>query len=115
MRVQKCLVIAALGLAATPVLAQSMSGDMKGMAGMKHDTPDMKAAQATGTVTAVDAKAGTVTISHNPIAALNWPAMTMPFKVNPVALIKSVKVGQKIRFTVMTGGASPEVTAIQAI
>jgi len=115
MRVQKYLLIAALGLAATPVLAQSMGGNMEGMPGMKHDMSANKSAQATGTVTALDVKAGTVTISHNPIAALNWPAMTMSFKVNPVSLVKTVKVGQKIRFTVMTGGAAPEVTTIQAI
>jgi hypothetical protein len=36
--------------------------------------------QAEGTVDSVDAKAGTVSLSHGPVASLKWPAMTMEFK-----------------------------------
>jgi Cu(I)/Ag(I) efflux system protein CusF len=39
-----------------------------------------------------------VTIAHDPIKALNWPAMTMPFKVADKALLAKVKVGAKVRF-----------------
>ena len=38
--------------------------------------------------------------------------MTMAFKADP-ALLKTVKVGQQVNFTVKTGGAAPEVVAIQ--
>lgn len=114
MRSPKYILMAALGLAATPVLAQSMSGDMKDMPGMTHDMHATKSGQGVGTVTAVDAKAGTLTINHGPIAALQWPAMTMSFKANPASLLGSIRAGQKVRFTVTTGGAAPEVTAIQA-
>ena len=46
----------------------------------------------------VDAKVGTVTIDHDPIKALNWPAMTMPFKVADKALLAKMKPGAKVRF-----------------
>ena len=42
--------------------------------------------------------AGTVTLAHDPIKALNWPAMVMPFKVADKALLGQMKVGAKIRF-----------------
>lgn len=114
MKAPKYILMAALGLTAVPVLAQPMGSDMKDMPGMKHDMHATKSGQGVGTVTAVDAKAGTLTISHDPIAALQWPAMTMSLKANPASLLRGIRVGQKIRFTVTTGGAAPEVTAIQA-
>ena len=51
---------------------------------------------AEGTVDDVDAKAGTVSISHGPIESLKWPAMTMEFKVANDALLKDLKPGAMI-------------------
>ncbi|MBS1190168.1 MAG: hypothetical protein H6R10_1960 [Rhodocyclaceae bacterium] len=54
--------------------------------------------QAQGTVDSVDAKAGTVTLSHGPIADLKWPAMTMEFKVANEALLKDLQPGAQVAF-----------------
>ncbi|KRB52447.1 copper-binding protein [Phenylobacterium sp. Root700] len=54
--------------------------------------------EGVGVVKKIDAKTGSVTIAHDPIKALNWPAMVMPFKVADKALIGQMKVGAKIRF-----------------
>lgn len=54
--------------------------------------------EGVGVVKKIDAKAGTVTLAHDPIKALNWPAMVMPFKVADKALLGQMKVGAKIRF-----------------
>lgn len=54
--------------------------------------------KAEGAVDAIDAKAGTVSISHGPIASLKWPAMTMEFKVANDALLKDVKPGAAVSF-----------------
>jgi len=66
------------------------------------DVPAPKAAPAAvegvGVVKSVDAKAGAITLAHEPIKALNWPAMTMPFKVSDKALLEKAAVGSKIRF-----------------
>jgi len=62
------------------------------------DAPAAKAAshQAVGTVDSVDAKAGTVSLSHGPIASLKWPAMTMEFKAANASLLDALKPGTKV-------------------
>ena len=56
--------------------------------------------------------AGTLTIKHDAIPAVNWPAMTMAFKAAPAALLDGLKVGAKIKFDVNDSGADAEVTAL---
>ncbi|MDP2818859.1 MAG: efflux RND transporter periplasmic adaptor subunit [Polaromonas sp.] len=51
-----------------------------------------------GKVDGVDAKAGTVSIAHGPIASLKWPAMTMGFKVANSTLLKDVTPGTAVAF-----------------
>lgn len=60
-----------------------------------------RTAEAMGQIKSVDAKAGTVTIHHGPIAALGWPAMTMTFKATPEVL-QAAKAGQTVKFTLKT-------------
>jgi Cu(I)/Ag(I) efflux system membrane fusion protein len=54
--------------------------------------------RGTGTVQAVDPKDGSVEISHEPIPSLNWPAMSMEFKVKDKALLAGLKPGQSVEF-----------------
>lgn len=54
--------------------------------------------QGTGVVKSVDAKAGTITIAHEAIKALNWGAMTMAFKAADPALLKAVGPGDRVSF-----------------
>lgn len=113
----KLVLSAALALAlAAPALAQPAGGmsNMPGMSsaqGAGHSAMTM--ANGAGVVTAVDAKAGTVTIHHGPIAKLSWPAMTMAFKASPPTLLQGVKAGQSVTFTLMQMGGSATLTAIQ--
>jgi len=53
---------------------------------------------ATGVVKKVDAAKGTVTLAHDPVKSLNWPAMTMDFQVRDKASLAKLKPGQKIEF-----------------
>lgn len=46
----------------------------------------------------VDIATTTVTISHNPIPELKWPAMTMDFNLNSIDMVKNIPVGSRIRF-----------------
>lgn len=48
------------------------------------------------TVKKVDAKAGSVTLAHEPVASLNWPAMTMGFKVKDSALLSKLTEGKRV-------------------
>jgi Cu(I)/Ag(I) efflux system membrane fusion protein len=53
--------------------------------------------QAVGTLDQLNAD-GTVTVTHEPVASLKWPAMTMEFAVANASLLAGVKPGSSIRF-----------------
>ena len=46
----------------------------------------------------MDIDADTVTLDHEPIAALKWPAMTMPFRIADKTLAQGLKKGQAVQF-----------------
>jgi Cu/Ag efflux protein CusF len=71
-----------------------------------------KMGKGTGTVTAVDAAAGTITLDHEAIAAVGWPAMKMGFSAKPDVL-KGIAVGDKVDFELTVTGSAGEVTAIR--
>jgi len=54
--------------------------------------------QAVGKLNSIDAAAGTVSISHDPVASLKWPAMKMDFVLANPALVNGVKPGSAIAF-----------------
>ena len=72
-------------------------------------------AQGTGVVEAIDTAKGTVTIKHQAVASIHWPAMTMTFKANPPSLLKDVKVGEKVNFTLHPDGMNSTVTTLTPV
>lgn len=42
--------------------------------------------------------AGSITLSHAPVPAIGWPAMTMTFRLDPPALAEDLKVGERVAF-----------------
>lgn len=56
------------------------------------------AATGKGTVNKVDAKSGVVNISHEAIPTIQWPAMTMDFRVADKKVLAGIKNGQKVTF-----------------
>jgi len=72
---------------------------------------ETRMAKGTGTVTAVDAAAGTITLDHGAMPEVEWPAMTMTFSAKPQVL-EGVKVGDKVTFDASIRGSAGEVTAI---
>ena len=70
-----------------------------------------RTAYGAGVITAVDPAAGTVTINHEPIPAVNWPAMTMSFKAGP-PVIREAAVGDRVQFDLTVRGGTGEITAI---
>lgn len=71
-----------------------------------------KEGKGTGTVTAIDAAAGTITLDHGPIPEIGWPAMTMTFKAAS-AVTGAAAVGDKVAFEVRTTGMDSEVIALR--
>ena len=59
---------------------------------------------AEGKVEEVDAKAGTVSLSHGPIASLKWPAMTMEFQVANASILSALKPGSRVAFEFVERG-----------
>jgi Cu/Ag efflux protein CusF len=63
-------------------------------------------------VQSVDTSAKTVTIAHQPIESLGWPAMTMSFKVTKPELLEQVSAGEKVDFTLDGRDMSASITSL---
>lgn len=127
----KCTaLVSALAMSAFFGFAHAQSGGMKGMDMQDHKGMDMKdhkgmdmkmekkktngtVHKGTGKVTKVDAAAGNVTIAHDPVASMNWPAMTMTFKVKDKKMLDKAKSGQKVEFSFVQSGKDYTITDIK--
>lgn len=105
--------------AGIPAISHAQSGDMKGMdmkgmdMGKKPAAGAQAAHKATGVVKKIDPKAGTVTLAHDPVKSLNWPAMTMGFQVKDKMLLDKLAVGKKVEFEFVQRGPDYVVTAVR--
>ena len=54
--------------------------------------------QAVGVLNAINPAAGAVTIAHEPVASLKWPAMKMDFVLANPALVAGLKPGAGVKF-----------------
>ena len=68
-----------------------------------------------GEVRRIDTDAGKLTIRHGPIVNLDMPAMTMSFRVKDPAMLKDLKVGDKIGFVAENVNGVTLVTRIEAL
>jgi Cu(I)/Ag(I) efflux system membrane fusion protein len=62
-----------------------------------------------GNIKDMDWAHATVTIAHDPIASLNWPAMTMDFRARDPELLRALKPGQKVDFEIVEKSAGEYV------
>ena len=107
------LALVALTLASTSIAA-TQAKDMKGMAGMQ-DMQGMQPpqeARGIGIVKAIDIPNGTITLQHQEISSIGWPAMTMAFKVASPHLLQVAKIGDTVNFTLHPSGMTSTVTSI---
>ena len=67
-----------------------------------------------GEVRKIDESAGKITLKHGPIKSLGMDmGMTMAFRVKDPAMLKEVKVGDKVEFEAEQAGSAYTVTKIQ--
>ena len=93
-----------LNYAAAGVLAAlTLSG-----AAVAQGTPTVS-----GTVQKVDTAQGKLTLDHGPIPNLNMDAMTMVFRAQDPAMLKTVKQGDKVLFSADRVNGQITVTKIQ--
>ena len=98
---------------APATMSEAAPAAMSDMSGMAMDAgPGAKMGSGVGVITAIDKAAGTLTIKHDAIPAIDWPAMTMMFKANPTSVLDGLKVGDKISFDVEIKGSDAEVTSV---
>lgn len=105
----------ALALSLPSAFAQQKMDDMKGMdkAQAPAASAPMMVHHATGVVKKVDPKLGLVTLAHEPVKSLSWPAMTMGFQVEDKMMFDQLKVGQKVDFDFKQGSKGYVVTAVK--
>lgn len=73
-----------------------------------------QSATANGEVKKIDAAAGKITIKHGPIKAFDMAdPMTMVYRVKDPTMLKSVKVGDKVKFELDHDANGYTVTKIQ--
>lgn len=109
------MLIAASAFARPQQMDPNMPGmDGDGMAGMQHAATPTEA-QGVGVVKAMDNAEGTITLQHEAIKAIDWPAMTMTFKVASSELLNGVKLGDKVRFGLHPAGMASTVTSINPL
>ena len=111
----RALIVPILAIAAcSPPASQEPA---KSDAGMNVETTAPATAAgpitSTGTVTQVDAAAGTITINHEPIAAVSWPAMTMQFTAEDPAMLQGIAVGDRVAFEIKSATETSTVTSVQ--
>ena len=128
-RIAACSFLLALSVFIVPFAraqSQGMGGmDMKGM-DMKGDMKDHKGMdmkserkgkskthKGSGTVSKIDAEKSTVTIAHGPVESMNWPAMTMTFKVKDKKMLGKVKEGEKVDFSFVQSGKDYTITQVK--
>jgi Cu(I)/Ag(I) efflux system protein CusF len=109
-------------LLAVASLAFGQSGGMKGMDMKDMDIKDMskkskaqkgKSHHAVGVVKSVDAAKGTVTVDHEAVKSINWPAMTMTFKAKDKKLLESLAPGKKVEFDFIEQGKDHVITSVK--
>ena len=104
--------LALLTLTAIPAVAEDMHMTMPMDGKAVTDSH-----QGKGTINSVDAKAGKINLSHEPIASLDWPAMTMDFDVQDKASLTNLKPGQKVIFKLIEARKGKyvisEITAVK--
>lgn len=89
---------------------------------MKKNTADSKVRgtskggpvhKTSGVVKAVDPANGKVTLAHDQVKTLNWPAMTMTFGVKNKSLLDKLAVGKKVDVEFTQQGSNYVVSAVK--
>ncbi|RTL29910.1 MAG: copper-binding protein [Burkholderiales bacterium] len=114
--------VLAMALPAGGVFAQQKMNDMKcaDMKDMKCMDMSEKSAtnqhathMAKGMVKKIDTKTGMVTVAHEAVTSMKWPAMTMSFKVKDQMLLEKFTAGNKVEFEFKQEGKDFVVTAVK--
>jgi Cu(I)/Ag(I) efflux system membrane fusion protein len=85
-------------------LKAALGGMQKADVPSASATPAAVGHKGVGVLNAIDAASGTVTISHEPVASLKWPAMKMDFVLANPSLVSGFKPGAAVAFEFVERG-----------
>lgn len=107
------VIVLTLGASATFAGEKMDDMNMAAPPGKQQDAGH-QAVQGKGVVKAVDPGKGTITIAHEAIPTLKWPAMTMSFKIDK-QLASTVKPGEHVTFELVANGMGGAITKVTAL
>jgi len=96
---------------------ETMSHDMSQMPAMSiGQQQQQQMYPLNGRVVTVDAAKQQVTLEHDAVTELNWPAMTMPFQVSDAKLLEGLQPGQTIMAMFTTNeGEAPTIVSLHTM
>lgn len=98
---------------ANTAMAQQKAGDMKAATVSEPKAAKQATHSAHGTVRKLDVATGVVVLAHGPVKSLNWPSMTMGFKVGDKMLYDKLAVGKAVDFEFMQADKGYIVTGVK--
>lgn len=96
-----------------PASEPAAKTDMQSMNTGPAAASEADAIRAFGTVTAIDAAAGTISLSHEPIPAVQWPAMTMQFRAEDPSILQGIAVGDRVAFALKSAQEPQVITMVE--
>ena len=94
----------------------SHSTDTMNNSQMAHDQMAVKTYPLHGKIEQIDTDNLTITLAHDAVTELAWPAMTMTFPVAKVQLLNGLSVGQTINARITANeGESPMIQVIKPV
>ena len=90
--------------------------DMKGMENGKTQpvaSSTVQVHKGHGVANKINARAGKINISHEPIVSINWPKMTMDFSVENKAELEAIKPGMAVDFDLAEKGSGYRIVNIK--
>ncbi|MCK8515877.1 copper-binding protein [Methylonatrum kenyense] len=86
------------------------------MAHEAHHGGGAMTAKGQGILKGIDTEASTVTLSHEPIPELRWPAMEMDLSLRDAELASGFEAGDAVRFTLeQVGETDYEIIELQSL
>lgn len=98
---------AVLVLAAMPVFAESESDFYE------EESAELQEAEGTGEIKEIRASDREVTLHHEPMEEMNWPAMTMDFRLADSELAEGLSQGDEVRFRMQYGDGDYTIIEIE--
>ena len=112
MKLTQAIAVVAL-VAPLTVGAGEMAMDM-GPTSMAKRDKSQTTHKAVGVVKKVDGKAGSVTLDHEPVKSMKWPAMSMAFQVKDKAMLDKLGEGKKVEVEFEQHGKDYVITSVKS-